>query len=649
MANPRKFSEKIALHNQKQAEETAAFEAILKEVNCATKPTPNIYPKQHLPIAQNLGAYRGGSLPNVNQIGSNQGIDLQTALQHLEDMKTGRPNLTDRFHRDRQRQTPCHRRGINIMDKRAESSPYGSTYLSPPPDTSWRRNYPYLNGATLSRTNSDSALHTSAMVYPNQEFGQTTPPTHRRTEMVENSMPDMQRGYWDPKKLAQSRPKSCEVPNINIYPSQDQDSGIHIPISNNTGSLPDLTVLHFPSPMVTPLDVDEQQQQQQQHYGNQGNSPTSLSPTSPQYNNMSGQMTHTTQQSPGPRRRPAQGVPSPLVLNNGNHMSMPLSPPAGSVDPSKLTPEARMRQQYMNMYRHRTPGSQTTHPRHHTPTRILHNHHRSQHPHKTTTQPTTPPNVPRVQITSCDQQDQSQPSMTQYRNSVDGGCQSPTSPLSQPSYSPAQSPGLPPVSTANNSPFAEAYYIQQQQQTNALQHQFEHFNMVRIDSHDIPNSTMVSSPTSSLANNSMAINTSLAYTQACSQALIGSSSDFHQRYFQQLESSMCPSTFLTTSSHSPHSQSLSSISQHLSQSNQIPDIVLTGADDILGRPNHDFAKDLGNAIIGMTDGFDTDFFSTDEAFKAGLDPLDLDGLQMLTDPSMVTDPATEDTFKLDRL
>lgn len=32
MANPRKFSEKIALHTQKQAEETAAFEAILQEV-----------------------------------------------------------------------------------------------------------------------------------------------------------------------------------------------------------------------------------------------------------------------------------------------------------------------------------------------------------------------------------------------------------------------------------------------------------------------------------------------------------------------------------------------------------------------------------------------------------------------------------------
>lgn len=37
MANPRKFSEKIALHNQKQAEETAAFEAVMREVIGATR------------------------------------------------------------------------------------------------------------------------------------------------------------------------------------------------------------------------------------------------------------------------------------------------------------------------------------------------------------------------------------------------------------------------------------------------------------------------------------------------------------------------------------------------------------------------------------------------------------------------------------
>lgn len=77
--------------------------------------------------------------------------------------------------------------------------------------------------------------------------------------------------------------------------------------------------------------------------------------------------------------------------------------------------------------------------------------------------------------------------------------------------------------------------------------------------------------------------------------------------------------------------------------------ICTGADDPFGRTPVDFAKDLGNAITGMPDGFDTDFLSNDEAFKADLGPLDFDGLQMLTDPNMVTDPATEDTFKLDRL
>lgn len=37
MATPRKFSEKIALHKQKQAEGNAAFEAIMREVTETTK------------------------------------------------------------------------------------------------------------------------------------------------------------------------------------------------------------------------------------------------------------------------------------------------------------------------------------------------------------------------------------------------------------------------------------------------------------------------------------------------------------------------------------------------------------------------------------------------------------------------------------
>jgi len=37
MANPRKFSERIALQEQKMAEGTAAFEAILKDVYSTTR------------------------------------------------------------------------------------------------------------------------------------------------------------------------------------------------------------------------------------------------------------------------------------------------------------------------------------------------------------------------------------------------------------------------------------------------------------------------------------------------------------------------------------------------------------------------------------------------------------------------------------
>lgn len=77
--------------------------------------------------------------------------------------------------------------------------------------------------------------------------------------------------------------------------------------------------------------------------------------------------------------------------------------------------------------------------------------------------------------------------------------------------------------------------------------------------------------------------------------------------------------------------------------------VVAGVDDTFSR--QDFAKDIGNAMAGISESFvDTDFFGADEALKMGLDPLDLDGLQMLTDPSsLVTDPATEDSFRLNRL
>lgn len=101
----------------------------------------------------------------------------------------------------------------------------------------------------------------------------------------------------------QLRPRSCEVPGINIYPSQDENNSSdsivnhhHIPISSNTGSLPDLTNLHFPVPLHTPIDVEDQNSAPQNNIIKMNTSPNStysngsdspFSPMSPHNSNLS--------------------------------------------------------------------------------------------------------------------------------------------------------------------------------------------------------------------------------------------------------------------------------------------------------------------------------------------------------------------------
>lgn len=70
---------------------------------------------------------------------------------------------------------------------------------------------------------------------------------------------------------------------------------------------------------------------------------------------------------------------------------------------------------------------------------------------------------------------------------------------------------------------------------------------------------------------------------------------------------------------------------------------------VTGESPPSLSKELTNSLAGVGDvSFDTDSqFPLDEL---KIDPLTLDGLHMLNDPDMVlTDPATEDTFRMDRL
>ncbi|XP_045441805.1 CREB-regulated transcription coactivator 1 isoform X8 [Pipistrellus kuhlii] len=579
--NPRKFSEKIALHNQKQAEETAAFEEVMKDLSLTRAARLQLQKSQYLQLGPSRGQYYGGSLPNVNQIGSGT-VDLPfqpsgflgdalaaapvflTPFQSsgLDTSRTTRHHgLVDRVYRERGRLGSPHRRPLSVdkHGRQADSCPYGTVYLSPPSDTSWRR------------TNSDSALHQSTMtpIQPEPFAGGSQDAHQKRVllltvpgmeETTSETDKNLSKQVWDTKKTG-SRPKSCEVPGINIFPSADQENTTAlIPTTHNTGgSLPDLTNIHFPSPLPTPLDPEE---------------PTfpALSSSS-STGNLTANLTHlgigSTGQgmnTPGssPQHRPANV--SPLSLSSETRRQQqaqqvsptlsPLSPITQAMAMDALSLEQQLPYAFFTQ-----AGSQQSTP----------------------PQPQPPPPPPPVS--------QQQPSPP-------------------PPQSPPDNPGQPPMgidiashSSTLGSVFGDSYCEQQMaaRQANALSHQLEQFNMLE---------TAISS--SSLYSPGSTLN----YSQAAMMGLTGSHGSLQDP--QQL-------------GYPSHSS--------------IPNIILT----VTGESPPSLSKELTSTLVGVGDvNFDTDSqFPLDEL---KIDPLTLDGLHMLNDPDMVlADPATEDTFRMDRL
>ncbi|NXG92559.1 CRTC2 protein, partial [Stercorarius parasiticus] len=221
---------------------------------------------QKLRLAHSRGPYYSGSLPNVNQIGSGVS-DFQGPLHSPLDStrSTRHHGLVERVQRDpRRMMSPLRRyvRQISFIPSPPAPSPYGPTYLSPPPEPSWRR------------TNSDSALHTSVMnpnpqdAYlgpsqgappPGRRSGECPLPRHLPFLSGTPLLPTSTRLPRDPHAPSTPRGCSCLSLSPSIFPSPDQPANVPlIPSALNTGgSLPDLTNLHFPSPLPTPLDPDE--------------------------------------------------------------------------------------------------------------------------------------------------------------------------------------------------------------------------------------------------------------------------------------------------------------------------------------------------------------------------------------------------------
>nr|XP_043887140.1 CREB-regulated transcription coactivator 1 isoform X1 [Solea senegalensis]XP_043887148.1 CREB-regulated transcription coactivator 1 isoform X1 [Solea senegalensis] len=459
--NPRKFSEKIALHNQKQAEETAAFEEVMKELSITRAARLQLQSTQYLQLGQNRGQYYGGSLPNVNQIG-NSTVDGPFQKSVLDTNRLTRHHgLVDRVYRDRNRMTSPHRKppSVDKHGRQIDSCPYGSVYLSPPPDTSWRR------------TNSDSALHQSTLtpaqqaaftggsqeLLPKRVLLLTVPGSEAIKQEADE---DGQEEEWDCKKNI-LRSKPCKVPGINIFPSPDQQLTTTLkPAALNTGgSLPDLTNIQFPPPLPTPLDTDDTAA------ASFGSSSSAQILANTQGGNAS-QSTVTMEMEPG------QDNMVPLIVNTGDshqQQNLTLSPSSPPLSLSQAAINAMNLEQQLSQYAFfsQQPASQT---------------HQNQ-------QQTSPVQLQST-VNSCSTLDDHTSSQTnmimdmsttsslqQYRNRVGSSAnQSPTSPVSNQGFSPG---GSPQHNSILGSVFADFYDQQLPSiQASALSQQLEQFNMI---------------------------------------------------------------------------------------------------------------------------------------------------------------------------
>nr|XP_019956193.1 PREDICTED: CREB-regulated transcription coactivator 1-like isoform X2 [Paralichthys olivaceus] len=519
--NPRKFSEKIALHNQKQAEETAAFEEVMKDMSITRAARLQLQKTQYLQLGQNRGQYYGGSLPNVNQIG-NGTVDVSFQNSELDmNRSTRHHGLVDRVYRDRNRIASPHQKPLSVdkHGRQIDSCPYGSVYLSPPLDTSWRR------------TNSDSALHQSTLT-PAQQASFTggsqelqpkrvlllTVPGSEAVKLEVDE--DGQKQEWDCKKNI-SRSKLCKVPGIHIFPSPDQQLTTTLkPAAHNTGgSLPDLTNIQFPPPLPTPLDLDDTA------------TASSFSPSN-STQTLSNTQGVDTSQRVTMEMQLGQDNMVPLILNVGDshqQQNLPLSPTSPPHSLSQAAINAMNLEQQLSQYAFFNQ-------------QLLSQTHQSQQ--------TGLVQLP-SSVNSCstlDNHTSSQSNMTmdmntasslqQYRSRVGSSAnQSPTSPVSNQGFSPG---GSPQHNSILGSVFADFYDQQLPSiQASALSQQLEQFNMME---------TPISSD--SLYNQTSTLN----YSQALMMGLTGGHCNLQDS--QQLGYSShgnIPNIILTVSGESPPS------------------------------------------------------------------------------------------------
>ncbi|XP_075809173.1 CREB-regulated transcription coactivator 3 isoform X1 [Microtus pennsylvanicus] len=285
-ANPRKFSEKIALHTQRQAEETRAFEQLMTDLTLSRVQFQKL---QQLRLTQ----YHGGSLPNVSQL-RNSTSEFQPTFHPADNVRgTRHHGLVERPARNRFH--PLHRRSGEKPGRQFDGNTFAASYPSQALDESWPRQQPpwkeekhpgFRLTSALNRTNSDSALHTSALSTKPQDpygGGGQSPwpapymgfcdgendghgevasfPGPLKEENLLNVPKPLPKQLWETKEIQSlsGRPRSCDVGGGNAFPHNGQNIGLSpfLGTLNTGGSLPDLTNLHYSAPLPASLDTSD--------------------------------------------------------------------------------------------------------------------------------------------------------------------------------------------------------------------------------------------------------------------------------------------------------------------------------------------------------------------------------------------------------
>ncbi|XP_012867317.1 PREDICTED: CREB-regulated transcription coactivator 3 [Dipodomys ordii] len=234
-----------------------------------------------------LTQYHGGSLPNVNQLRSNAS-EFQPSFHQADTVRgTRHHGLVERPARSRFH--PLHRRPGDKPGRPLDGSASGAGYSSQALDESWPRQQPPWKEekhpglrltSALNRTNSDSALHTSALsTKPQDPYGGGSQSTWPAPYM--GAATDILLfGEWVMLSTAvtfqlafgllalffsfqvqslSGRPRSCDVGGSNVFPHNGQNVGLSpfLGTLNTGGSLPDLTNLHYSAPLPASLDTSD--------------------------------------------------------------------------------------------------------------------------------------------------------------------------------------------------------------------------------------------------------------------------------------------------------------------------------------------------------------------------------------------------------